>query len=224
MAADSVAVPGSQSYLPLFTVGHSNLDFLQFVKLLKDQSVDLLIDVRSQPRSGRFPQFSQPGFDKMIEDAGIRYLFLGEELGGRPDDADAYRQDGVVDYRARRKSYAFRAGVERVLNELQHASCALLCAEEDPLECHRFLMICPELVPMGIRPLHIRKGSKTESQSESLSKTESQEDAENRLLDANGFGGVAADTLFPQSRTDALEEAYDLQAGKFAYRRGAFSL
>ena len=224
MAADSLSVQDSQSYLPFFTVGHSNLDFLQFVKLLQDRSVDLLIDVRSQPRSGRFPQFSQPGFDKMIEDAGIRYLFLGEELGGRPDDADAYRQDGVVDYRARRKSYAFQRGIERVLDELQRASCALLCAEEDPLECHRFLMICPELVQTGIRPLHIRKGSqsqsKTESQSESLSKTESQEDAENRLLAAHGFGGVAADTLFLQSRTDALEEAYDLQAKNFAYRAG----
>ena len=213
MAADSVSGPDSQNCLPLFTEGHSNLEFLPFVQLLQDQSVDLLIDVRSQPRSSRFPQFSQPGFQRMIENAGIGYLFLGEELGGRPnpnDDADAYRQDGVVDYRARRKSYAFRAGVERVWNELQRASCALLCAEEDPLECHRFLMICPELVRMGIRPLHIRKGSQIESQ----------EDAENRLLEAHGFGGVAASTLFPQSRTEALEEAYDLQAGKFAYRLG----
>ena len=214
MAADSLSVQDSQSYLPFFTVGHSNLDFLQFVKLLQDRSVDLLIDVRSQPRSGRFPQFSQPGFDKMLQDAGIGYLFLGEELGGRPEDADAYRQTGVVDYRARRKSYAFHAGVERVWNELQRASCALLCAEEDPLECHRFLMICPELVRMGIRPFHIRKGSKIESQ----------EDAENRLLGAHGFGGVAADTLFPQSQTDALEEAYDLQAGKFAYRLGPLAV
>jgi uncharacterized protein (DUF488 family) len=87
----------------------------------------------------------------------------------------------VVDYRARRKSYAFHAGIERVLNELQHASCTLMCAEEDPLECHRFLMICPELVRLGIRPLHIRKGSKIESQ----------EDAENRLLSAHGLGGFA---------------------------------
>ena len=214
MAADSPTVPDSQSCPPLFTVGHSNLDFLQFVKLLKDQSVDLLIDVRSQPRSGRFPQFSQPGFDKMIEDAGIRYLFLGEELGGRPEDADAYRQDGRVDYQARRKSYAFQRGVERVLNELQHASCALLCAEEDPLECHRFLMICPELVRMRIRPLHIRKGSKIDTQ----------EEAENHLLEANGFGAFVGATLFPQSRTDALEEAYDFQAGKFAYRVGPLAV
>ena len=74
-------------------------------------------------------------------------------------------------------------------------------------------MICPELVRMGIRPLHIRKGSQTESQS----KIETQEDAENRLLAPMLHRG-AASTLFPQSRADALEEAYDLQAGKFAYR------
>lgn len=208
MAADSRLVPDSQSCQPLFTLGHSNLDFSQFLALLEDCSVGLLIDVRSQPRSGRFPQFSQPGFHKMIESAGVGYLFLGEELGGRPDDPDAYRPDGVVDYRARRKSYAFRAGVERLLSELQRVSCALLCAEEDPLECHRFLMICPELVRVGIQPLHIRKGSRIESQ----------EDAENRLLRAHGFGGIEVSTLFPQAQTDALEEAYELQASQFAYR------
>ena len=67
---------------------------------------------------------------------------------------------------------------------------------------------------MGIRPLHIRKGSQIESQ----------EDAENRLLGAHGFRGFAADTLFPQSRTEALEEAYDLQGGKFAYRVGPLAV
>ncbi len=69
-------------------------------------------------------------------------------------------------------------------------------------------MICPELVQLGIRPVHIRKGSRIESQ----------EEAENRLLDTHGFGGVAVSTLFPEARTDALEEAYELQAGKFAHR------
>ena len=197
-----------QSRRPLFTVGHSNLESSQFIGLLKNRSIGLLIDVRSQPRLGRFPQFCQPHFQNLIESEGIGYLFLGEELGGRPDDPDTYRLDGVVDYKLRRKSYAFRAGLERVLSELERASCALVCAEEDPLQCHRFLMICPELTRMGIRPLHIRKGSRIEGQ----------EEAEDRLLNAHGFAGVAANTLFPQARADALEDAYELQAGKFAHR------
>jgi len=193
---------------PLYTLGHSNLEFSEFIKLLKDFRVELLADVRSLPQSSRFPQFSQPGFEKMLEDEGISYLFLGEELGGRPDDVDAYRRDGLVDYRARRKSYAFGAGLERLLRELERRSVGMMCAEEDPLECHRFLMICPEFVPLGIKPLHIRKGSQIETQ----------EAAENRLLEATGFAGVAANTLFPLARLEALEDAYKMQSEKAAHR------
>jgi uncharacterized protein (DUF488 family) len=193
---------------PLYTLGHSNLDLDEFVALLKDSKVELLVDVRSRPQSGRFPHFSQPAFEKMLADDGISYLFLGEELGGRPDDPDAYRADGRVDYRTRRRSYAFGAGLERVLRELESRTLALMCAEEDPLECHRFLMICPELVASGIQPLHIRRGSQIETQ----------EAAETRLLESTGFGDVATNTLFPEARAEALEKAYDLQAAKFGFR------
>ncbi len=193
---------------PVFTIGHSNFDLDVFLGMLRDQRVDLLIDVRSRPQSGRFPQFSQPGFQAAVEAAGVAYLFLGEELGGRPDDPDVYMRDGVVDYRRRRKSYAFRSGIERVLAEAESRSVALLCAEEDPLECHRFLMICPELIATGVRPIHIRKGSRLESQ----------EEAENRLLAASGLASMAGNTLFPDARLDALDEAYDSQARKCAFR------
>jgi len=193
---------------PVFTIGHSNFDLDVFLGMLHGQHVDLLVDVRSRPQSGRFPQFSQPGFQAAVEAAAVSYLFLGEELGGRPDDPDVYQQDGVVNYRRRRKSYAFGAGLERVLSEAGSRSVALLCAEEDPLECHRFLMIGPELVARGVRPLHIRKGSKLETQ----------EEAENRLLESNHLGAFAVNSLFPDARRDALEDAYLLQAGKFAYR------
>ncbi|MBZ5544984.1 MAG: DUF488 domain-containing protein [Acidobacteriia bacterium] len=192
----------------LHTVGHSNLELPQFLNLLKDAGVELLIDVRSRPQSGRFPQFNQAVVEKQLESEGISYLFLGEELGGRPDDPSAYLSDGRVNYRARRKSYAFSAGLERVVKELQSRTLALMCAEEDPLECHRFLMICPELVASGIQPRHIRKGSRIESQ----------EAAETRLLESTGFGDVAANTLFPAARAEALEKAYELQAAKFALR------
>jgi uncharacterized protein (DUF488 family) len=195
-------------FKPVFTIGHSNFDLDVFLEMLHGQRVELLVDVRSRPQSGRFPQFSQPGFQAAVEKAGVSYLFLGEELGGRPDDPDVYRQDGVVNYRLRRKSYAFCSGLERLLSEAESQSVALLCAEEDPLECHRFLMICPELVARGARPIHIRKGSKLETQ----------EEAENRLLESNHLGAFAVNSLFPDARRDALEDAYELQTGKFAFR------
>jgi uncharacterized protein (DUF488 family) len=192
----------------LYTVGHSNLEFQQLIAVLGDAHVELLADVRSRPHSSRFPQFSQPGFEKLLQEEGIGYLFLGEELGGRPDDPDMYRANGVADYRARRGSYAFRAGLERLLQELEARSVALMCAEEDPLECHRFLMICPELVRLGVTPVHLRRGSRQESQ----------ESAENRLLEMRGFASVTGNTLFPEARAEALEDAYVLQAEKFAFR------
>ena len=198
----------SDVFRPLFTVGHSILDFESFAKLLRDFGVELVADVRSLPQSARLPHFSQPGFEKLLDAEHISYLFLGEELGGRPDDPDAYRSNGVVDYEARRKSFAFQRGVERLLKELETRSVAMMCAEEDPLECHRFLMIGPELIKLGIVPLHIRKGSQIETQ----------EAAENRLLAGTGFEAVAANTLFPDARSQALEDAYRLQAERFAFR------
>jgi uncharacterized protein (DUF488 family) len=176
--------------------------------LLKDHGVELVVDVRSTPQSARLPQFSLPGFENLLRAEQFDYLFLGEELGGRPDDADAYRPNGVVDYQARRKSYAFQAGLDRLGEELKGRTVAMMCAEEDPLECHRFLMVCPELTKLGVFPLHIRKGSRIETQ----------EAAENRLLAGTGFEAVATNTLFPEARTDALENAYRLQAERFAFR------
>ncbi len=199
---------------PLFTVGHSILEFENFAALLKDHGVELVVDVRSTPQSARLPQFSLPGLEKLLRAEQLEYLFLGEELGGRPDDADAYRPDGLVNYQARRKSYAFQAGLERLQKEMPGRSVAMMCAEEDPLECHRFLMVCPELTKRGIVPLHIRKGSQLETQ----------EAAENRLLADTGFEAVAANTLFPEARTEALENAYRLQAERYAFRVKPFVL
>jgi len=192
----------------LYTIGHSNSDPDAFLDALRRCEVCLLADVRSRPRSFRFPHFSQPEFEQWLREAGIGYLFLGEELGGRPDDPKAYRPDGMVDYRERRKSFGFSAGIERVLCELEGQNLALLCAEEDPIECHRFLMICPELVARDVQPQHIRKGGWLESQRE----------AEDRLLEAHHFHDVASHSLFAAGRAAALEDACIAQAEKCAFR------
>lgn len=192
----------------LFTIGHSNLEPDTLLDVLRKFEVKLLVDVRSRPRSFRFPQFSQPEFEQWLREAGVSYLFLGEELGGRPDDPKAYGPNGIVDYRERRKSFGFRAGLERVLSELERQDLALLCAEEDPLDCHRFLMICPELVTSGVQPQHIRKSGRLETQRE----------AEDRLLEAHHFHDVASHSLFAADRAAALEDACIAQAEKCAFR------
>lgn len=179
-----------------------------FLEILKAFGISLVIDVRSKPQSYRFPHFDQTELEKNLSTAGISYLSLGEELGGRPEDPKAYRSDGLVDYRLRRKSQPFQDGIERVLKELMQSDSVLMCAEEDPLNCHRFLMICPELVTAGVEPCHIRKGGIIETQRE----------AEDRLLETQHLGAVAGASLFPDDREASLEKAYIDQSEKCAFR------
>ena len=192
----------------LFTIGHSAAQLSVFLAALKESDVSLLIDVRSRPQSQRFPHFDQIELQEALRMTGFRYLFLGEELGGRPEDPKAYGSDGIVDYAKWRKSRAFQAGIERVLTESAACDLALMCAEEDPLNCHRFLMICPELVALGIEPLHIRKGGVIETQQE----------AEDRLLQQQHLGAAAGGSLFSSDRESALETAYLAQAKKCAFK------
>ncbi len=192
----------------LFTLGHSALGYPRFLELLQRFEIRLVADVRSRPRSQRFPQFDQIELEAALSASAIRYISLGEELGGRPEDPKVYRSDGLVDYRAFRKSRPFEAGIQRLLGELIQNDLALLCAEEDPLHCHRFLMICPELVSLGIEPIHIRKGGIRETQRE----------AEDRLLRGQKMAAVAGLSLFPEDRELALESAYLAQSETRAFR------
>jgi uncharacterized protein (DUF488 family) len=192
----------------LYTIGHSNLDAQVFIDTLALYRLQVVADVRSRPQSHLHPQFSQSELEGSLRENGITYLFLGEELGGRPDDPKVYREDGLVDYRARRESRGFQQGIERALLELERRSLVLMCAEEDPLVCHRFLMVCPALIEEGVEALHIRRGGVLESQQE----------AEDRLLKLHHFADVTSDALFGNDRPSALEAAYIAQAEKCAFR------
>lgn len=193
---------------PLFTIGHSNLEIADFLSVLAAHGVRTLCDVRSRPASFRFPQFNREPFEARLASAGIRYEFFGESLGGRPADPRVYREDGLVDYAARRRAPDFIEGLERALALSRASIAALMCAEEDPLQCHRFLMICPTLLERGATPVHIRRGGALESQSE----------AEDRLLVLHGFDDVTSTSLFASGREDALRDALVLQSKDFAFR------
>lgn len=192
----------------VFTIGHSNLELEAFFSMLSKHAVQTVCDVRSQPASFRFPQFNRDGFEVSLRDAGFRYEFLGESLGGRPADPHVYQANGLVDYFLRRKARDFVAEVERVVELSRKQEIALMCAEEDPLHCHRFLMICPELLERGVQPVHIRRGGVLESQRE----------AEDRLLALNDLTAFTSDSLFVTERSSALEDALRRQAEEHAFR------
>lgn len=192
----------------VFTIGHSNLELEEFLSTLSRHGVQTVCDVRSRPASSRFPQFNREGLEVNLRDAGFRYEFLGESLGGRPADPRVYQANGLVDYFRRRKARDFVTELDHVVELSWGQEVALMCAEEDPLHCHRFLMICPELLERGVVPVHIRRGGVLESQRE----------AEDRLLALNDLTAFTSDSLFVTERSSALEDALRRQAEEHAFR------
>ena len=192
----------------LYTIGHSNLEMSDFLGTLLRYEIKLLCDVRSRPGSFRFPQFNREPLMNQLASAKIVYQFFGDQFGGRPLDSRYYRPDGLVDYLARRKAPDFAEGMDRLVGAAKNQNVVLMCAEEDPLHCHRFLLLCPALVQKGISPVHLRRAAVAESQ----------RDAEDRLLQAHGFADVTSNSLFAQGRDAALEDALRLQSEQYGFR------
>jgi len=119
---------------PLFTIGHSNHAIETFLGLLATHRVTALGDVRSFPRSRFNPQFNRDRLEASLKDVGIGYVHLGDALGGMRGDFGAI---------ARLPSFA--AGLARVREGAKRHRIALMCAEKDPLDCHRFVLICRHL-------------------------------------------------------------------------------
>ncbi len=144
----------SDAPLTVFTVGHSNYPIDQFIDLLEQNGVQVIVDVRSAPYSRYNPQFDKNALDASLRLAGMRYLFLGKELGARSDDP-AHYENGRVVYARLAQSALFKQGIERVLTGARQFRIALLCAEKEPLECHRTLLVARALDEAGVHVEHI---------------------------------------------------------------------
>jgi uncharacterized protein (DUF488 family) len=194
---------------PIYTVGHSSQSIDTFIEQLRRHSVEVVADVRSQPCSARFPHFSRAPLQASLKNAGIDYVFLGHELGARRDEAECYI-DGHASYDRIAKLPIFAAGIERLLTGAQKYRVALMCAEQDPLTCHRTILVCHELKKHGASITHIRRGSVLEEHQQ----------AEQRLLEEELGSSDQHDLFAPAPDiTGRLEQAYAQRAGKIGYRR-----
>jgi uncharacterized protein (DUF488 family) len=142
--------------MPILTIGYGLRDVRELVALLHRHGVEYVGDVRSAPYSRRRPEFSREGLERLLRTSELRYLFLGDTLGGRPDDPDCYDADGHVDYERCRTSPSFAAGIDRV--EIAHREghrLALLCSETRPTDCHRSKLLAEMLTERGVPVAHI---------------------------------------------------------------------
>ncbi len=185
----------------VLTIGHSTHSLDGFVALLQGHQVTAVADVRSSPFSRHTPQFNKNRLRDALREHGIQYAFLGRELGARSSDANCY-VDGRVQFARLAETDLFQEGVRRILSGAQTQRVALMCAEKDPLDCHRTLLVSRRLVDEGVRVDHILADGAAESHGDTML----------RLLDKLG---MQASLL--RSTEELIADALAKQEERIAY-------
>ncbi len=186
----------------VLTVGHSTHPLEAFVALLQRHAVTALADVRSTPYSRFNPHFNRKSLDRDMNARGIAYLFLGRALGGRPEDRSCY-ENGQVRYDRVARTALFREGIDRVVRGAADNRIALMCAEKEPLDCHRTILVGRSLVERGIAVAHILADGRLEPHDDTM----------DRLLDSMKL--PRRDLL--QSRPELIEQALALRERRIAH-------
>jgi uncharacterized protein (DUF488 family) len=186
----------------VFTIGHSTHPIDRFVDLLRQHGVTAVADVRSVPYSRFHPQFNRETLQSTLKTRGIAYVFLGKELGARSDDPTCY-EGGRVQYQRLALTELFKTGLERVRSGSEKLRLTLMCAEGEPLACHRTVLISRELIAIGIDVVHIHSDGHLEPHA----------DAMNRLRKLLKL--PEQDLL--HSAAELIEEAYAMQEKRIAY-------
>jgi uncharacterized protein (DUF488 family) len=186
----------------ILTIGHSTHDLSTFLRLLRQHGVTAVADVRSVPMSRFTPQYNRHTLRRSLTDARIKYVFLGHELGARSSDPTCY-VDGRVQYERLARTADFAVGIERLLTGARTERVAIMCAEQEPLDCHRTVLVARVLAGRGVPVDHIHSNGAAESHASAM----------DRLL--TKFGLDQSDLLFTPK--DRLDEALSRQERRIAY-------
>lgn len=184
------------------TIGHSTHAIDHFLSLLTRNGIDAIADVRSSPYSRHHPQFGREALKAALKEVGVAYVFLGRELGARSDDPRHY-EDGRVRYDRIAAGGPFRAGIDRVMAGAAQRRIALMCAERDPLTCHRTILVARALVERGASVRHVLADGSVETHERAL----------DRLM---GTLGIDPRDLFASPEV-LRDRAYAEQEARIAY-------
>jgi uncharacterized protein (DUF488 family) len=187
----------------LYTIGHSTHAVADFLALLNLHRIGVVADVRSMPYSRFTPQFNREDLRQTLRQAEIAYVFMGKEFGARSDDPGCY-VDGKVQYESLVATADFQSGVIRIKDGLDNGHrIALMCAEKDPLDCHRTILVANSLETEEMGVTHILADGRLETQHEAMV----------RLI--SKFN-LPEDDLF-LSPLDVIQKALKLQEERIAY-------
>lgn len=186
----------------VYTIGHSRQPIASFIDTLRQHGATAVVDVRSAPYSRFNPQFNKASLERSLETHGITYVFLGRELGARSEDRSCYEK-GRVRYGRLAQTDLFLLGIEHVIREAREHRLALMCAEREPLDCHRSILIARVLVERGVDVEHILADGRSEPHRHTVE----------RLLDLTG---LPHEDLF-LSKDELIAQAMAKQEERIAY-------
>lgn len=188
----------------VFTIGHSTHSPERFIELLLQHGITVLCDVRSNPFSRVNPQFNIDDLRKLLAKHAIGYVFLGKELGARSDDPACY-EGGKVQYDRLARTEIFQQGLARIqIGITKGFRIALMCAEKEPLECHRTILVARHLALLGIDVQHIHANGDLESHTDAVRRMA-------KMVD------VPDHDLFCRTPEELLDDAYRRQENHIAY-------
>lgn len=155
----------SQNPIPIYTIGYGSRSIEQFIAVLQQHEIAYLIDVRSTPYSRYKPDFSKEALAGELQRHRIRYVFMGDTLGGHPDDKTCYDEEGQVDYEKVKDTGGYKRGIERLQTAYAQQQCvALMCSEGKPEQCHRSKLIGMSLDKKDIPVIHIDENDEEQIQ------------------------------------------------------------
>ena len=164
---------------PIYTIGYGSRSIEQFIEVLREHEVAYLIDVRSAPYSRYKPEFSREPLEAKLQRHRIRYVFMGDTLGGRPDDEDCYDLEGKVDYAKLKITERYLGGIQRLQSAFdQQQRVVLMCSEGKPEQCHRSKLIGESLEEQNIRVIHIDENDELQSHEEFIKQLTGQQATE----------------------------------------------
>ena len=196
----------------MYTIGYATKPIASYISQLHEHGVTVVADIRSVPDSKAFVDYHQQALAEHLAQAGIRYVYLGLELGPRSTDPAHYDDSRQVQFDRLMQSDLFKAGIGRLFDGIQKGfTIALTCACKDPAICHRSLLVGWALKHHENCELHhiLHDGQ-----------VESQTDLERRLLDLTrtGTGAATVPDMF-SGESGALQLAYQRQCQACAYRK-----
>ena len=195
----------------IYTIGYTGFAVNEFIELLKQKNINVVIDVRSTPYSERYAEYNKESLEKVLKENRIYYRNYVSEFGARQDSPEFYSSEGYLDFELFSKSQQFSNGVNKICNSIEQGyGIVILCAEKKPIQCHRTILVARAFSQLGYDVIHLMPSAQTMSQKQ----------VESELLNKY-FPSRGQISLFSEcNMTDeeCLREAYRMQNKKIGYR------